>query len=181
MCSSLSIHRRSHSAVVSKMTVNYSVMGLGGKCGKWRQPGFFLATQCPDKHVAGRGQKHKHQTTLSVISDSLGTLWATQRSFMQSEKRVHVSTRNCKRLRAQCQSLLFCCVNILNAALEKRSTAFSQFEDIIFNRDSFFAHRQQITGRKEHFKWFIRMNRIYTVKLNVTKVSDPCITPSDVE
>lgn len=63
---------------------------------------FFPATQRPGKRVAGRGQTHKQQTTLSVISDSLGTLWATQRSFMQSEKRVHLRTGNCKRLCAQC-------------------------------------------------------------------------------
>lgn len=142
MCSSLSIHRRSHSAVVSKMTINYSVMGLGGKCGKWSQLCFFPATQCPGKHVAGRGQTHKHQTTLSVISDSLGTLWATQRSFMQSEKRVHVRTGNCKRLHAQCyQEPPFLLCEYFKCSFGKEINSFRSIWRHDFYRDSAaFSH-----------------------------------------
>lgn len=40
------------------------------------------------EHLAGTGQWHKHETTLNVISGSLGTLRRTQRPFM------HVHTGN---------------------------------------------------------------------------------------
>lgn len=42
----------------------------------------------PGQRLAGTGQRHKHETTLNVISGSLGTLRGTQRPFM------HVHTGN---------------------------------------------------------------------------------------
>lgn len=49
------------------------------------------------------------------------------------------------------KSLLFCCVNILNAALEKRSTAFNPLEDMIFNRiNTAFLHAdKRLQGERD--------------------------------
>lgn len=100
MCSCLLIHRRRHSAVVSRISINCSVMGSG--VGVWKVDSNMAVFQCPSEHPAGTGQWHKHETTLSVISDSLGTLGGTQRTFMQHEKLVHVHIGNYIWLCAHC-------------------------------------------------------------------------------
>lgn len=92
MCSCLLIHRRSHSVVVSRISINCSVMGSG--VGVWKVDSNMVVSQCPSECPAGTGQWHNHETTLSVISDSLGTLGGTKRTFMQREKLVHVHIGN---------------------------------------------------------------------------------------
>lgn len=86
MCSCLLIHRRSHSAVVSWTSIICSVMGLG--VGVWK------VDSSPGERLTGTGRWHKHETTLSVISGSLGTVRRTLRPFMQREQHVHVHTGN---------------------------------------------------------------------------------------
>lgn len=134
MCSSLSIHRRGHSAVVSKMTINYSVMGLGGKCGKWSQPCFFsLLPSVPASMLQGE-VRHTNTKQPSAWSQ---TAWERSGQHKEALCRARGASMYAQEIARGCvhnvtKSLLFCCVNILNAALEKRSTAFSPFEDMIF-------------------------------------------------
>lgn len=105
--SCLWIHRGRHSAIVSLLSINCSVMGL--RVGVWKVDSNVAASEC----LAGDRSVAQARTTLSVISGSLGTLRRTQRTFMHPSTSMYTLEITFGCVQAATNSLLFSCMNIL--------------------------------------------------------------------
>lgn len=139
MCSSLLIHRRSHSAVVSKITLTTQSWGWEESVESGVNRVFFPATQCPGKHVAGRGQTHKHQTTLSV------TAWERSGQHKEALCRVRSASMYAQEIARGCvhnvtKSLLLLC-EYFKCSFEKQINSLQSIWRHDFYRDSTaFSH-----------------------------------------
>lgn len=137
------IHRRGHSAIVSLLSINCSVMGFGSQSVK---SGFKLGCFSPCERLSGDRSVAQTRSTLSVISGSLGTLRRTQRGFMQPE-RFHVHTGNYIWLCASCyqQPPFLLGEYFKGSFIKDTNSRLSPFEGMIFiNPTALFS--EQIDG-----------------------------------